>query len=87
MGKSFAIRYRLKRGGPEYELSFDWEASRLLFDGYDEYDEGIESTTPFELICKRHPATTKRGKTRFYSVKPLLHVLGLPLSKWQRLGA
>ncbi len=70
MGKSFAIRYKLRRGGPEYEITSDWLASRFFFDGYEAFD-GIERSTPFEVICKRHAGITKRGKPRCYSVKPL----------------
>jgi hypothetical protein len=83
--KYFNCTYRLKKGGEEYTICYKWEEMLCLYPGCPrsgDYD------TMHRCIAVRHRALTKTtGRLRMFSIKPMVHVLGYPLTDWQKLGA
>ena len=78
--------YKLRRDGSWFKVLYDWIGYKSEYD-----NNGVATwsySSPHRVLAFRHPGVVRGAdsKPRLYSVKPMIHVLGLPLTEWERLG-
>ena len=79
----FNLDYQLCKNGEWYHISYDW----VYYES--DYEGGIIGSSyasPSVTIAERHAGVTRRGDPRKFSVKPMINVLGFPLTDWEARG-